>query len=320
MFKLKSNNIEDFPFEEYAKCNDSQLEDLAKSHHLSGYNSWMLPQIGAYYGGWKVTRNAAGKIDPQLTAKENIATPWEIGLWRVCTKLKRSSLVRSQINPEFASYSALVPIILMGLKKYKGIKYSEWDLNEETLLVDKNLREALFWEPQELEIGVARYGLGSERLLELREQGLTIKSGAKAGTKYKPTSSWCLRGMRGTELERAPKLVGTMLAQIWVAHPSLRTDYMILDPVDWDWMPPPLIESDIFLDNPELPWETEPRPQKNTTPERDFNLKNQLAAELENKKRLMEELAATRAAIEELKSQQKTNTAKTYTNDLPWEV
>lgn len=52
--------------------------------------------------------------------------------------------------------------------------------------------------------------------------------------------------MRGTALDKAPKLVGTMLTQIWVAHPSLRTEYMVLDPNDWDWMPPPLVTTEVF--------------------------------------------------------------------------
>jgi hypothetical protein len=271
MLKLKSNNIKDFPFEQYAQLNDSQCEDLAKTHFLTAHNSWMLPQIAAHYGNWDLVYRG-GKIDSQATAKKNMTTPWDIGLWKVCTKLKRGSLVKSQINPEFASYSALVPLLLMGVKKFQGIKYSQWDIQENTLLVDKNLREAMFWQPDESTLEFvnlsdceARCGLGSERLLELREQGLTVKSGPNKGVKQSPTSAWCLRGMQGTELAKAPKLVGTMLTQIWVAHPSLRTEYMILDPYNWDWMPPPLVASEIFknesitVEEPkftsELPWE-----------------------------------------------------------------
>lgn len=254
MLKLKSNNIKDFPFEEYAQLNDSQCEDLAKTHFLTAHNSWMLPQIAAHYGDWELVNNPeTRKIDSKATAKKNMLTAWDIGLWKVCTKLKRGSLVKSQVNPEFASYSALVPLILMGLKKFKGIMYHQWDIDENTLLVDKNLREAMFWQPGEyegLEYGLIdselRYGLGSERLLELREMGLTVKSGPKKGIVQAPTSAWCLRGMQGTEFARIPKLVGTMLTQIWVAHPSLRTEYMILEPNNWDWMPPPLVSTEIF--------------------------------------------------------------------------
>lgn len=258
MLVLKSNNIKDFPFELYAGLNDSQLEDLAKEHFLTSHNSWMLPQIAAHYGNWElVTHPGSNKIDSIATAKKNISVHWDIGLWKVVTKLKRGSLVKSQVNPEFASYSALVPLIMMGAKKYKGIGYNQWDIDPESRLVDKNLLEAMFWQPDErlmefdITEGEIRYGLGSKRLLELRKQGLTVKSGPKKGSLQSPTSAWCLRGMQGTELANAPKLVGTMLTQIWVAHPSLRTEYMILDPNDWDLLPPPLIDIDIF--NGEVP-------------------------------------------------------------------
>lgn len=272
MLKLKSNNIKDFPFEQYAPLNDSQLEDLAKSHFLTAFNSWMLPQIAAHYGNWDLVFNAEGKVDPNATAKKNISSPWDIGLWKVCTRLKRGSLVKSQINPEFASYSALVPLILMGAKKYKGVLYNSWDITPTTKLVDKNLLEAMLWQPDDshsdyldMVPGEVRYNLGSERLIELRTQGLQVKSGPKKGSYLNPQSAWCLRGMQGTELAKAPKLVGTMLCQIWVAHPSLRTEYMILDPNNWDWMPPPLVTQDIFkhdetfpapAEQPlEMPWE-----------------------------------------------------------------
>lgn len=251
MFKLPSNDIRDFPFQEYADLNESQCEDLAKTQYLSSYNSWMLPQIAAHYGSWQLEWRD-GKVDPNLTARKNITTPWHMGLWKVCTKLRRGSLVKSQINPEFASYSALVPLILMGPKKFQGVKYSQWDLKPTTPLVDKNLLEAMFWQPDMgdpdhgLQDYTPCYGLGSEQLLELQHQGLLVRSGPKAGTRLKPTSAWCLRGMRGTALAHAPKLVGTMLTQIWVAHPSLRTEYMILDPNDWDSMPAPLVGEAIF--------------------------------------------------------------------------
>lgn len=252
MFKLKSNDIADFPFEEYAKLNSSQLEDLAKTHYLTAFNSWMLPQIAAHYGAWKLTRNPEGKVDCDLTAMANISTPWDIGLWKVVTQLKRGSLVKSQINPEFCSYSALVPIILMAQKKFHGIKYSEWDVQPNCKLVEKNLLEAMTWQCDEsaddndLRNYEYAYGLGSDRLLELQQQGLLVKSGPDAGKVTKPTSSWCLRGMRGTELALVPKLAGTMVCQIWVAHPSLRTEYMVLDPHNWDYMPEPLVSPEIF--------------------------------------------------------------------------
>lgn len=251
MLKLKSNTIEAFPFELYARLNDSQLEDLAKTHYLTSLNSWMLPQLAHYFGTWRLVYKD-NLVDCAATARANIVTDHDVGIWRVATKLKRGSLVKSQVNPEFASYSALVPLVLMGAKKFQGVKYSNWNVDQSCALIDSNLLQAMLWQPDEshLEMDLLpnelSYGLSTTRLLELRETGLTIKSGLRMGTRQAPTSAWCLRGMQNTELAKAPKLVGTMLTQIWVANPSLRTEYMILEPNDWDLMPPPLVSGSIF--------------------------------------------------------------------------
>ena len=37
-----------------------------------------------------------------------------------------------------------------------------------------------------------------------------------------------------------------MTAQIWGAHPSNRTEYMILDWLNWDNMPEPIISTDVI--------------------------------------------------------------------------
>jgi hypothetical protein len=239
MLKLKTNDIREYPFQEYQKLNKTQLEALAQEHYISSLNSWMLPQIVAYYATWKLIWSG-DKVDCMATAKQNIVTPWEIGLWRVVTQLKRGSLVKLQSRPEYANYSALVPLILCAQKKYNGVQYSQWDIQENCPLIDEGLLEAMLWRDDEL------YALGSDRVLEIRNQGLTIKSGPKMGEVYKPTATWCLKGIKDTEYASIPTLAQTMLAQIWVAHPSLRSEYMILDPYNWDSMPAPLVTTEIF--------------------------------------------------------------------------
>jgi len=239
MLKLKTNDIKAYPFEEYSKLNKTQLEALAKEHYISVYSSWMLPQIVAHYATWKLVWRG-DKIDCMATAKQNIVTPWEIGLWRVATQLKRGSLVKLQSRPEYANYSALVPLILCAHKKYNGVQYQQWDVQENCPLIDEPLLEAMLWRDDDL------YNLGSERVLEIRTQGLTIKSGPKMGEVYKPTATWCLKGIKDTEYATIPTLAQTMLAQIWVAHPSLRSEYMVLDPYNWDAMPQPLVSTEIF--------------------------------------------------------------------------
>jgi hypothetical protein len=238
MFTIKSQNIKDFPFEDYASLEDSKLEAQAKSHGLTNFNSWMLPQILAHYGNWKF-KFVDNKVDYNLTRQENITTSWDIGLWRVCTRLKRGSLVKAQNRTP--QYSALVPFILAGAKVYQGIKYSSWTLDNKCYLVEPKLLELMLWRDDSI------HSLGSKRLLEIRQQGLTTKSGLKAGQVSDPKSQWCLTGIRDTELGGSPVLVNTVLTQIWVAHPSLRHELMVLDPYNWDEMPPPLIEDQIFI-------------------------------------------------------------------------
>lgn len=239
MIKLKTQDIREYPFQEYQKLNKTQLEALAQEHGIGVFSSWMLPQIVAYYATWKLVIKD-GLVDPMQTARENIKTPWEIGLWRTATQLKRGSLVKLQSRPENANYSALVPLILSAQKKYNGIPYQQWSLQEDSPLVDEALLEAMLWRDD------AIYNLGSERVLQIREQGLTIKSGPKMGQVQVPTSQWCLKGIKDTEYASVPTLAQTMLAQIWVAHPSLRSEYMVLDPYNWDKMPTPLVTGEIF--------------------------------------------------------------------------
>ena len=236
MIKLKKQHIDEFPFEEYHQHPD--IETLAEQHGLVNMNTWMLPQILAHYGQWQLVKNCQNKVDPQLTAKQNITKPWHLGLWRVVTKLKRGSLVKLQGSPIGVNYSALVPIILAGAKRYQNVDYTSWAITPDCRLVAEDLLQAMFCDYP---------SLGSDRLLEIREQGLTIKSGAKAGSMQKPTSRWTLTGIQDTELHGLPKLAQTMLAQIWVANPSLRTNLMILDPKNWDLMPEPLLSSEIFI-------------------------------------------------------------------------
>ena len=48
-----------------------------------------------------------------------------------------------------------------------------------------------------------------------------------------------------------------MLCQIWLAHPQHRTEYMILDPNNWDTIPAPLIETDLIktTTSSDVPWD-----------------------------------------------------------------
>jgi hypothetical protein len=145
----------------------------------------------------------------------------------------------------------------MGIKRYQNVGYSRWNLTPTDTLVEKKLLEAMLYnDPHVL-------NLTQSELLTIRELGLTIKSGDRQGTQNKPTHQWCLRGIGLTALGKVPTLVSTMLCQIWVCHPSLRTNMMILDPKNWDSLPEPLISAEVF-DKMEKVLRT--TPSKMTTP------------------------------------------------------
>ena len=247
---MQKQDITTFPFETFTLDN---METRAKETFLAEFNSWMLPQLLALFGKLKVTRNDDGKVlcKPIL---DQFDTPYMRGIWIVVNKLARSKLVKSQISSP--TYGALTPLILAGLKKYQGINYSEYDSDGLHWLMPDKLYEAITTDYDN--------SITPERLLELRLQGLTHVSGANAGTLAKSTSRWTPKGISDTELGPFPPLTRTMLTQLWVADPSLRDQYMILDPVYWDNIPKPLISVDVMIEEPvkpvkpkkaqELPW------------------------------------------------------------------
>lgn len=238
-FVLRKQDIREFPFAEVASLPESSLEDWAIDHSISAFNLWMLPQLQTYFGSYKVTKNENGKLSPKQLFLDNIkGDAWAIGIWKIATKLKRSTLVKTQVNPAFSEHSALVPLILAGLKKHQNIKYMDWDREGLEHFMSADLYEAATF-PYD-------GSLTADRLLELRTQGLTTKTGPNAGVVKKATSSWCLTGLQHTEVKDYPKLTMTMLSQIWVAHPTVRSPLMILDPVDWDSIPAPLVAQDVL--------------------------------------------------------------------------
>lgn len=247
---MQKQDITTFPFETFTLDN---MEIRAKETYLAEFNSWMLPQLLTLFGSLKVTRNDEGKVlcKPIL---DQFDTSYMRGIWLVVNKLNRSDLVKAQIKTP--TYGALTPLILAGLKKYQGINYSEYDSDGLHWLMSDNLYEAITTDYDN--------SITPERLLELRIQGLTIQSGPKVGTIAKATSKWTPTGLSKTELKGLPSLTKTMLTQLWVADPSLRDQYMILDPIDWDNIPKPLISVDVMIEEPvkpvkpkkaqELPW------------------------------------------------------------------
>jgi hypothetical protein len=88
--------------------------------------------------------------------------------------------------------------------------------------------------------------LSKEELLQTRDIALTPKTGAKAGIMRNPSTTYALYVPPTSPLYTLPTLAKIMVLQTWKAHPSLRNSTMILDPLDWDNMPEPLIKEKVF--------------------------------------------------------------------------
>lgn len=259
--QIKKQDIYTLPLQQLATKNMEEVHIWSEQHELSHHHTWLLPQAVANFGGWTLVK-VDNKPDVLQTLKHNIGSdPWQQGLWKL-SRIRRSSLITSQVKaPE---YGAFTPLILMGFKRMQGVPYEAWrGLEGLEYILEPDIYSAVVLDDY------TGCNLGSARLLELRAQGLLVRSGAKLGTSKSPESTWSLTGLKSTELGGFPKLTQTMLCQCWLAHPKHRTPYMILDPQNWDVMPPPLVDSELFsrpepkvektkakfeYDPTELPW------------------------------------------------------------------
>lgn len=229
--------------------------------------AWVMPQVISWLTH-KPLRIAEMKTDTGHISGRKVAqaifdfgSEWDLGLYQFLMLDSRSAWISSQYKGEGRMYCSLVPLILYAFKLHKNIKYSEWDRDTLHLVVNDSLCKAMLCEPPDIT---------REEILAAREQGLTFKTGAKAGTVRNALSTFKLYDTTNTKLHKLPELAQTMLAQIWCAHPSNRTKYMVLDPKAWDSIPVPLITTDIFKNSigvssstnfnktpgssPELPW------------------------------------------------------------------
>ena len=252
---IKKQELQSLPLKEINGFTHAELEHWIKQEKLSHLHEWLLPQLVAHFGTWKLVRNSSGEWDVLNTLKHNIGDDPKLqGLWKL-SRVTRSLLLPSQTK--HPQYAQLTPLILAGFKLYKDVLYSSWQgLPNLEYIVEPKLWEALNLSPQQLAICG---DLGSERLLEIRAQGLMNKSGKSAGELKQAESTWALTGIQGTELGSFPKLTQSMLTQIWIAHPTKRTQYMILDPLHWDLMPEPLVSAEIFQE-----------PEQTTQPKKDI--------------------------------------------------
>lgn len=218
------------------KAEQTALVEVIETLGLKNKASWFLPQLTSYISKMRLPRNSDGKIDGKNFLTENFGIDdWHKGLYRVCTVHQRGTIVPKQVDDSGRNYSSLVPLLMMPFKKYDDIPYSDW-VNVGSIL-DLNLRLAMTCD--------LKLDMTPEEILESRDLGLVVKTGAKAGTTRAARSTFKLYGNYDERIKSLPWLAQVMATQIWVAHPTVRSKLMILDWLDWDHIPDPLIDIEI---------------------------------------------------------------------------
>ena len=225
-----------------------QIVERVKLLQIGTNIDWIMPQLLTLLGGMKITKNSNGLISGLQFRNENIVGPKLRGIYWFLMIDQRSTYLKLQYKAPHRAYCALVPIIPYAVRLVQGIPYSAWDEDEIQYVVNPALAAAM---------KCTYPDFTTEQLIEQRNQGLNTPA---TGVMKNPQTTAKLSGPQ-LKLEtniflKVPELAQVMLTQIWCAHPANRTQYMVLDPYDWDAMPKPLITTDVV----KVLTETEPEP------------------------------------------------------------
>lgn len=221
--------------------NDAIAEYFIKPYQLKSWGIRVLDQILSDFSKHKLNNlGSDGKISGLEYLKQNLdpKSDRDRGIYRFLMLDSRSDYLEKMGTGEAKKYCTLVPLILYAHKLYNNVEYSQWERETLSYVVNPALHEAMLSEVPEIPV---------ERLIELRDAGLI-----KAGKPMSPASSYGLYRLGQTELGHLNKLAQMMKCQTWAAHPTNRTKYMVLDPMNWDSMPPSLINVSLFTKQPDL--------------------------------------------------------------------
>jgi hypothetical protein len=216
-----------------------QLENFAKIFAIPKNADWFFAQTISKFGQLPLVKNERGYSAKTLYLEHIKNNPPLKALWLLLRHPKRSVLLEKQTDLKFRNYSSLVPIIMSAFKRFNNIQYSEWDPTEIFGITDSNLSSAMLFKDIP--------DFSRQELLEKRGEALLIKSGTKAGEARNPVTTYSLYLNEESGLTKVPALARIMLFQCWCAHPLNRTQYMVLDPLNWDNIPEPLISTEVLL-------------------------------------------------------------------------
>lgn len=212
------------------------IEGFIDKYGIILHSDWILPQIITLIGNMPLYKNTNGLYSGKQFKYQNFTTDWLKGLLLFTLLNTKSSYLKLQYKAPSKLYGALTPLVMYALRLTKGINYSSWDTEEIHFITHSDLSEAMLCKDMP--------AFTKEAILAYRAEGLTTALGVVKN----PISTYSLTKVSDPIFTQLPKLVKIMLSQIWMAHPSNRTKYMVLDPLDWDTVPTPLIPNDVLLD------------------------------------------------------------------------
>lgn len=215
--------------------------EFIEKYKLILHMDWMMPQIITYLGNLPKTLNDEGKVCG-FEFRKNFKTDAEKGLYRFLMINERSSYLKLQYKAPAKQYCALVPLILYAQRLVDQTPYTAWSKDTLKLVVNSDLCDAMLCEVPEIT---------KNELLAIRTSGLTTAT----GTLKNPLTTHMLYGKEqaASIIGDLPKLAKVMLTQIWCAHPSNRTRYMVLSPNNWDRMPNELVTTEVVIEDHKSP-------------------------------------------------------------------
>lgn len=228
---------------------------LQANHH------WVLPQVLAFFNqNLRLERGSSGKISSAATLRAlhadlldarvkfqtgKVVQPEDITTMLQYLKYapRGDILYGKQGLPTNVRYSAPVPLLLSAVKEYRNVGYEEWDYGDPGIkhVLDKDLYDLIQYRSTDF---------SDFDLLEIRELGRTIKSGARMGRQTPYASCTAVNGIQDPDFRGLPRLLKLMLTQMWLYHPTVRHPLMWTNLLDLDTAAPPLVDQDVLTPTP----------------------------------------------------------------------
>lgn len=216
-----------FPNIDFNTFNPDDPLEFINRYELKKKSGWFIPHMLARFAELPVPKTNKGLYSGKALVLDYINKTPELKALRFLARMNSRSYLTND-----KAFCSLVPLLPAAFKKLRGIGYNEWDREEFLGLIPENLAEAITWDGWP--------SLGREEKLDLQRLAL---NGKRAETTF------ALKLPKDHQLYGIPNLTLIMLTQSWNAHSTNRNQYMILDPMDLDAMPEPLVTAEVTKKN-----------------------------------------------------------------------